>query len=118
MLLILNFDTVDILNSDGWTRDRVKKYIAEHTMMPLAEYQKRFGKDGKVPAGVPDSPAKPTDPSGMVPMPSIDQLLILVAGGPPGEKNMMVPIWAASKPTSKEIRLPGNWKAILAKATP
>ena len=52
---------------------------------------------------------------GSITGPSIDQFLILVAGGPPGKKNMMVPTWPGSKPISKEIKLPGNWKDILAR---
>jgi hypothetical protein len=35
-------------------------------------------------------------------------LTILVAGGT-GEKGMLVSVWSASSPVSKEIRLPSNW---------
>jgi hypothetical protein len=47
-------------------------------------------------------------------VPVIDQLLVLVAGGP-GEKSMIIPGWG-SKAVSKEIRLPGDWKELLEKA--
>jgi hypothetical protein len=37
--------------------------------------------------------------------------LIIVAGGV-GEKNMLIPLWSAGKPISKEIRLPANRERI------
>ena len=116
MLIILNFDTVDILNGDGWTRDRIKKLLAERAATPLSENEGQSSKNGKPPAGAPDLFPKSITPGVMASVPSIDQLLILVEGGPPGEKNMIVPIWAGSKPISREIKLPGNWKDLLAQA--
>jgi hypothetical protein len=76
MLFILNMDFVDIANHDGWTRERIKKYLIENS-------------------GV-----------------KIDKLLVLVAGGPPGEKHMMCPSWHGSIGTA-EIGLPRNWEALL-----
>jgi hypothetical protein len=76
MLFILNADFVDIANRDGWTRNKIKKYLIDNS-------------------GV-----------------KVDKLLILVAGGPPGEKNMMCPTWKGSI-GSAEIKLPGNWEALL-----
>jgi hypothetical protein len=49
----------------------------------------------------------------MIPVPFMDRLLIVVAGGP-GEKSMLLPVWAASpKVLSKEVQLPGNWEELL-----
>jgi hypothetical protein len=42
----------------------------------------------------------------------IDQLLILVSGGP-GEKSLMIPGWVNGKIASKEIRLPAHWTELL-----
>jgi hypothetical protein len=117
LLLILNYDTVDILKGDGWTKDGIKKYIAEHAVMPASEFKKKFNRPAGEAPGVPDStPAATGSANSMIPMPAIDQLLILVAGGPPGEKDMIVPVWASSKAVSKEVKLPANWKKVLAAA--
>jgi hypothetical protein len=51
----------------------------------------------------------------MIPVPFIDQFLILVSGGP-GEKSMLIPGWMGSKAIRKEIRLPANWEELLRKA--
>ncbi len=109
LLLILNYDTVDILKGEGWGRERVKKYISEHARIPASEYKKRFI-DNKVPSEEQTQVLKITDPNGTVPAPAIDRMLIVVAGGPPGEKNMIVPVWAGSKAVSKAVKLPGNKK--------
>jgi hypothetical protein len=117
MLLILNYDTVDILNEAGWTRDRVKKYLAERTVASLSKNTGKLGGNGTPSVRVPESVARASDLSAMTAVPSINQLLILVAGGPPGEKNMIVPIWPGSKPISKEIKLPSHWKDLLVQTT-
>lgn len=41
-----------------------------------------------------------------------DQLLIVVAGGPPGEKNMLVPTWGGSIGHA-QIELPSNWNKLV-----
>lgn len=115
MVLILAVDTADILKSDGWTKESIKKYMDEHARMPFSEYKKRFIDTDRA-GRVPDWILKTKDPNAMIPVPFIDQFLILVAGGPPGEKNMIVPVWPNSRPASKEIRLPGNWEELLQKA--
>lgn len=114
MLVILNYDTVDILNGDGWTRSRIKGYLAERAALSASDYKMRSAKDVKQPAGVKGSIPKAAAEV-RAPVPSADQLLILVAGGPPGEKNMVVPFWPGSKPVSKEVKLPANWKQLLAR---
>jgi hypothetical protein len=117
LLLILNYDTVDILNGDGWTKDRLKKNIAEHAVMPAAEFKKRFNRPaGEAPGASASLPAATGSSSAIIPAPAIDQLLILVAGGPPGEKNMIVTVWGGSKAVSREVKLPANWKKVLAAA--
>ena len=42
----------------------------------------------------------------------IDQLLILVSGGP-GEKSLMIPGWVNGKIDSNEIWLPAHWTELL-----
>jgi hypothetical protein len=115
MLVILNYDTVDILNGDGWTRNRIKGYIAERVTLSASNYKMQSAKDSRQSAGAQGSASKAADANGTLLVSSADQLLILVAGGPPGEKNMVVPFWPGSKPVSKEIKLPANWKQLLAK---
>ncbi len=114
-LLILNYDTVDILAGDGWTKDRLKKHIAEHAVTPAAELKKGFNRPSGEAPGASDSIPGAADASkAMIPAPAVDQLLILVAGGPPGEKNMIVPVWGSSKAVSREVKLPANWEKVLA----
>jgi len=114
LLLILNCDTADILKLDGWTKESIKKYITERARLPFSEYQKRFLNTDRG-SRVPDWVRKTSDANAMIPAPIIGQFLILVAGGPPGEKNMLVPVWPGSRAVSKEIRLPGNWEELLKK---
>jgi hypothetical protein len=116
-LVILNYDTVDILNGDGWTRSRIKEYLAERAAPSASDDKMWSAKDGRQSAGAQGSAPKAADANGVAPVSSADQFLILVAGGPPGEKNMVVPFWPGSKPVSKEIKLPANWKELLPKET-
>ena len=62
----------------------------------------------RIPGGVPNWILQTTDPEALIPSPMIDQLLILVSGGP-GEKSLMIPGWVNGKVVSKEIRLPAHW---------
>ena len=48
----------------------------------------------------------------MIQTPVIDNLIILVAGGP-GEKSMLIPGWSGSKAISKEIKLPVHWDELV-----
>jgi hypothetical protein len=116
LLIILNVDSADILKGDGFTKEAVKKHIAERARLPFSEYKKRYLSVQDRGARVPEAVRETTDPNAMTGSPIIDQFLILVAGGPPGEKTVIVPIWPGSKPISKEIKVPGNWEEVLKKA--
>jgi hypothetical protein len=54
------------------------------------------------------------DPNAMIPVPFFDHFLVMVAGGT-GEKSMLIPVWSASKPVGKEIRLPSFWEELVQK---
>jgi hypothetical protein len=115
VLLFVAQDTAAMLMRDGFTKERIRKYIYENGRIPFSKYKKRFIDTRKV-QGVPDSFLKTQDPDAMIPVPITDHLLIVVAGGV-GEKSMLVPVWAASnKVLSREVSLPGNWDELLAKA--
>ena len=116
LLIILNVDSADILKGDGFTKEAVKKHIAERARIPFSEYKKRYLNVQDTGARVPEEVRKTTDPNAMIGSPIVDQFMILVAGGPPGEKSVIVPIWPGSKPISKEIKVPGNWEEVLKKA--
>jgi hypothetical protein len=78
----------------------------------FSKYKERFIDTRKV-QGVPEDVLMGTDPNRMMPVPLIDHLLIVVSGGP-GEKSMLIPVWAASKKViSREIVLPSNWASLL-----
>jgi hypothetical protein len=117
MLLIIAQDTAEMLAREGWTREKMRQFISKHGVMPFSKYKERFidTNMARVIGGVPSWVFETKDPNAMIPVPFIDQFLILVAGGP-GEKSMLIPGWAGSKAISKEIRLPANWQELLEKA--
>jgi hypothetical protein len=115
VLLIVAQDTAEMLAREGWTREKMREFIAKHGMMPFSKYKERFidTNMARLTGSVPSWIYETKDPNAMIPVPFIDQFLILVSGGP-GEKSMLVPGW--SRAVSKEIRLPGNWQELLDKA--
>ncbi len=114
VLLIIAQDTAAMLARKGWTKDKIRKYIYEHARLPFQKYKKRFIDTRKV-HGVPEWVLKNTDPEAMIPVPFMNHLVILVAGGT-GEKSMLIPVWAGTKKViSQEIRTPSDWKDILKK---
>jgi hypothetical protein len=117
MLLIIAQDTAEMLAREGWTREKMRQFIAQSGVIPFSKYKERFIDTGmaRLIGGVPSWVFETKDPNAIIPVPFIDQLLILVSGGP-GEKSMLIPGWAGSKAISKEIRLPANWQDLLEKA--
>jgi len=115
VLLFVAQDTAAMLKRDGFSKEGIRKYVEEHARVPFSKYRKRFIETRKT-QGVPDWILNMRDPNAMIPVPIMDRLLIVVAGGV-GEKSMLVPVWAASrKVISKEVRLPSNWNSLLDKA--
>ena len=116
VLLIIAQDTAAILARGGWTKESMSQFISKNALLPFSKYKERFIDTGmaRVLGGVPSWVYETKDPNAMIPVPFIDQFLILVSGGP-GEKSMLIPGWMGSKAISKEIRLPVNWKELLKK---
>jgi len=115
VLLFIASDTAGMLASEGWTKEKIRQFIYEHGRMPFAKYKKRFIDTNKA-KGVPDWVLETSDPDAMIPVPFVDNLLILVSGGT-GEKSMLIPAWSATtKVLSQEIKLPSNWERLLAQA--
>jgi hypothetical protein len=114
LLLVIAQDTAQMLARDGWTREKIRQFIKENARLPFFKYKERFLDPGmaRIPGGVPNWILQTKDPQALIPSPMIDQLLILVSGGP-GEKSLLVPGWIYGKAVSKEIRLPANWKELL-----
>ncbi len=111
MLLIIAKDTAAMLARDGWTREKIRKFIGAHARIPFAKYREKFiatRRAGDVPGWVFDT----KDADSMIPVPFMDEFLILVSGGP-GEKSMLVPVWTTSKAVSRTIRLSAGWEALL-----
>jgi hypothetical protein len=112
VLLFVAQDTAAMLKRDGFTKEKIRKFIYDHGRIPFSKYKKRFIDTKKV-HGVPDWILKTEDPNALIPVPLMDHLLVMVSGGT-GEKSMLIPVWAASsKVISKEIQLPGNWDDLL-----
>ena len=114
LLLIIAQDTAQMLARDGWTKEKIRQFIRENARLPFFKYKERFLDPGmaRIPGGVPSWILQTRDPQAPIPSPMIDQLLILVAGGP-GEKSLLIPGWTAGKAVSKEIRFPANWEELL-----
>jgi hypothetical protein len=114
LLLVIAQDTAQMLAKDGWTKEKISQFIRENARLPFFKYKERFLDPGmaRIPGGVPNWILQTKDPQALIPSPMIDQLLILVSGGP-GEKSLFIPGWVYGKALSKEIRLPANWKELL-----
>lgn len=114
VLLIIAQDTAAMLAKEGWTREKIKQFISKNALMPFSKYKERFIDTGmaRLLGGVPSWVFETKDPNVMIPVPFIDQFLILVSGGP-GEKSMLIPGWMGSKAISKEIMLSANWEELL-----
>lgn len=114
VLLIIAQDTAQMLAKDGWTKEKIRQFIKENARLPFFKYKERFldTRMARIPGGVPNWILQTKDPQAMIPSPMIDQLLILVSGGP-GELSLLVPGWIYGKVVSKEIRLPANWNKLI-----
>jgi hypothetical protein len=113
VLLIIAQDTAAMLARDGWSKEKMRTFIYENGRIPFLKYKERFIDTGRA-RNVPVWVLETKDPNAMIPVPFIDQLLILVSGGP-GEKSMLIPVWSGSKAVSREIRLPSHWENLLEK---
>lgn len=114
VVLMLATDTARMLARDGYTKDSIREFIYEHARIPFAKYRKKFldpGATGLI-AGVPDWVTKTTDPSVLIPVPFIDNFIIMVAGGP-GEKNMIVPCWTNASAVTRPVVLPKEWAQLV-----
>jgi hypothetical protein len=115
VLLIIAQDTAAVLAREGWTKAKIREYIDQNARIPFSRYKERFidtGKSKEVPGKVAQTKDPHATNTTMMPAPAIDNLIILVSGGP-GVKSMVIPGWGGSKAISKEIKLPGNWERLL-----
>jgi hypothetical protein len=108
MLLVLTPFTARKLMTEGWDKESIRKYVNDHSRIPLFRYKTKFPEGGT--AKDPAPPDLKPDAQGMVQVPFIGHLNIIVAGGV-GEKDELMPLW--SPPVSREIKLPRNWNSML-----
>ena len=87
-----------VLSSEGWTKQKVKDYVLQHSAPPFPPIQ---GGEG--------TPLQPT-------VPNRDELMIVVTGGPGAWIGMLRSAggWENSFVT-KKIELPRNWEKLVAK---
>jgi hypothetical protein len=111
MVLVIAQDTAAMLAREGMDREGIRKFIFENARIPFSKYKEKFIDTGRA-AGAPAWVLNTKDPNAMVPVPVIDNLLILVSGGP-GEKSMLIPVWANSKAVGREIRLTAGWEKLM-----
>jgi hypothetical protein len=87
-----------ILSSEGWTKKKVKEYIAEHAVQPFQS----------IIAG-----SQPTTPRQRM---DIDNLMILVAGGPGAWMGLHRSVGGFGNAlVTKKLELPKNWDKLVAK---
>jgi hypothetical protein len=117
VLLIIAQDTAAMLAREGWTKAKIREFIDQNARIPFSKYKERFIDTGKSKeaSGKAPQPKDPNAPNAMIPVPVIDNLIILVSGGP-GVKSMVIPGWGGARAISKEIKLPGNWERLLREA--
>jgi hypothetical protein len=85
-----------VLAGEGYTKQKVKEYLAEHYTSPFAQ--------------LPGTPATPR------PKMDIDNLMILVAGGPGSFMALIRSVGGFENAlVSKKIELPKNWDKLVAK---
>lgn len=113
VLLVVAQDTAGMLAHAGWTKEKIEQFIREAAKVPFGEFKEQFIDTNMAQRGVPAWAFKIGDPAQLVSKPFIDQMLIVVAGGT-GEKSLLVPGWTAGHAVSREIRLPSNWRELLA----
>jgi hypothetical protein len=112
MLLILTPFSAAKLARESYNKTSIREYINENARIPLSQYGRLFalaGHDSEVPSDI----LSTLDSYSLIKIPFIRQLTIVVAGGV-GEKDELIPLWAA--PVSREIRLPPNWDELLKQA--
>jgi hypothetical protein len=115
ILWIVTQDRAQMLAQEGWTKTSMRRYVYENARMPFTDYKTRFidTDRAQLVGGVPPWVLVNPFPDRMIPVPYVDNLVILVAGGT-GEKSMIVPGWfASSKVVSREITLPTEWDQLL-----
>jgi len=112
--LLIARDTAIELAKAGYTKESIREGILKYGSIPFSKYKERFS----IPRWsneIQNAEVIATSPDEMIPQPTIDQFIILVAGGS-GEKSMIIPGWfGATKAVSKEIRLPANWQEVIKK---
>ncbi|WP_068133509.1 hypothetical protein [Limnochorda pilosa] len=111
VVLIVAQDTAQQLAEEGWTPKSMRAFIQDNAAIPFYVYKERFIDTGMA-RRVPDWVHQTQSPDELIPTPLIEQMLILVSGGP-GEKSMVVPGWPAGSMVSREIRLPWNWDELV-----
>jgi hypothetical protein len=85
-----------VLSSEGYTKQKVKEYIAEHYTSPFAQL--------------------PGTQTTVRPKMDIDNLMILVAGGPGSFMALLRSVGGFENAlVTKKIELPKNWDKLVAK---
>ena len=109
IILIIAQDTAKMLAREGWTRESIRHYLSRQARIPFGEWKRRFRGATEAKHHVPGDILRTKDDSEPVPMPFVESMPIIVAGGP-GEKSMLMPCWANGHPVSVEVHLPVDWK--------
>ena len=118
--LLLSPPVAKSLADAGYSKDDVKRYVYEHTRMRLADFEwvlkytniARTTSREKVAEGV-FPQAFLGAPDDLVRVLSSPDILHIMVCGDPHRNRVMVLEGGHTQPTTREIRLPANWDALL-----
>jgi len=100
-LLVLGPEHARTIGAEGWTKQDVKRYLFETIRRPARELAP--GPDGAESGRLAIGDG-PTDPARPVPkFPSIDEIVIVVAGGTAGRFSAVVPGWMGGELGSRPV---------------
>ncbi|MFC1963454.1 hypothetical protein ACFLVL_02405 [Chloroflexota bacterium] len=107
----------------GYSKDKVKQYLYEHTTFTAKRYEQLFPQLGSLCDAVaqgklPKHYCESTDPDRMVPLVCSPDDFIITVSGDPGRDNCFICAQNGfiGYPVSKKINLPTNWEELLKEA--
>lgn len=110
------------LASQGYTKDKVKQYLWEHTLLPASRYDQVKAKPHDWCSDVvskggpfPDIYCESSDPARLIPLYPTPAALDITVSGDPARDNVYICARNGSHgfPTSKQIELPANWETLM-----
>jgi hypothetical protein len=112
--IVFNPQTAKNVAREGFTKEKIKQFIAERKLVPAVQTKNQLGYRGTPGA---NAPQNPQDKPEMVPLIRDPRLIRIIVGGGPGAFVAHL-IGGGATPGKKEIQkieLPKNWEKLVAK---